>query len=163
MGCVGSKEKKGGNKDTVQSNEGEDKRDEKPTNSNGNQPPHEEMRGERGGGKIEDNYDVGDELGRGAFSVVKRCRHKRSGVDYAIKFIEKKHVDKQDLMLLGREIEIMKKVDHQNVLKLQEVYETMDVIALVMELVNGGELFYKIVEKGNYSEKDAIKIAFDRW
>jgi len=67
-------------------------------------------------------------------------------------------VDKTDLMLLGREIEIMKKVDHPNVLKLQEVYETEDVIALVMELVNGGELFYKIVEKGNYSEKDAAKI-----
>jgi len=61
-------------------------------------------------------------------------------------------------MLLGREIEIMKKIDHANVLKLQEVYETEDVIALVMELVNGGELFYKIVEKGNYSEKDAVRI-----
>jgi len=52
----------------------------------------------------------------------------------------------------------MKKVDHPNVLKLEEVYETDEIIALVMELVNGGELFYKIVEKGNYSEKEAAKI-----
>jgi len=110
------------------------------------------------GGKIDENYDIGEEIGRGAFSTVKRARHRKTGVDYAIKFIEKKYVDKQDLMLLGREIEIMKKVDHANVLKLQEVYETEDVIALVMELVSGGELFYKIVEKGNYSEKDAAKI-----
>jgi len=76
----------------------------------------------------------------------------------AIKFIEKKFVDKQDLMLLAREIDIMKKVDHANVLKLKEVFETDDTIALVMELVTGGELFYKIVEKGNYSEKDAANI-----
>jgi len=108
--------------------------------------------------KIDNNYDIGEEIGRGAFSVVKRARHRRTGIDYAVKFIEKKLVDKQDLILLGREIEIMKKLEHSNVLKLQEVYETEDIIALVMELVNGGELFYKIVEKGNYSEKDAAKI-----
>jgi len=110
------------------------------------------------GGKVEDNYDIGEEIGRGAFSVVKRSKHRRTGLFYAIKFIEKKYVDKTDLVLLGREIDIMKKVDHPNVLKLQEVYETDETISLVMELVDGGELFYKIVEKGNYSEKDAVKI-----
>jgi len=110
------------------------------------------------GGKIEDNYNVGEEIGRGAFSVVKKAKHKKSENSFAIKFIEKKYVDKTDLVLLGREIDIMKKVNHANVLKLQEVYETDEIIALVMELVDGGELFYKIVEKGNYSEKDAAKI-----
>jgi len=59
---------------------------------------------------------------------------------------------------LAREIEIMKKVNHPNVLKLYEVFETDEVISLVMELVTGGELFYKIVEKGNYSEKEAAGI-----
>jgi len=52
----------------------------------------------------------------------------------------------------------MKKVEHPNVLRLQEVFETDETITLVMELVTGGELFYKIVEKGNYSEKDASSI-----
>jgi len=52
----------------------------------------------------------------------------------------------------------MKQVDHANVLRLEEVFETDELIALVMELVVGGELFYKIVEKGNYSEKDAANI-----
>jgi len=108
--------------------------------------------------KIDDQYKVGDEIGRGAFSVVKKATHKKSSEDVAIKFIEKKFVDKQDLMLLAREIDIMKKVDHSNVLKLKEVFETDETIALVMELVTGGELFYKIVEKGNYSEKDAANI-----
>jgi len=107
---------------------------------------------------IDDAYKVGEEIGRGAFSVVKRAVHKKSGEEVAIKFIEKKFVDKQDLMLLAREIDIMKKVEHANVLKLREVFETDETIALVMELVTGGELFYKIVEKGNYSEKDAANI-----
>jgi len=107
---------------------------------------------------VDELYKVGEEIGRGAFSVVRRGVNKKSGEEVAIKFIEKKFVDKQDLMLLAREIDIMKKVDHPNVLKLKEVFETDDTIALVMELVTGGELFYKIVEKGNYSEKDAANI-----
>jgi calcium/calmodulin-dependent protein kinase I len=110
------------------------------------------------GASIEERYEVGDEIGRGAFSVVKNGRDKRTSEKVAIKFIEKKFVDKQDLVLLAREIDIMKKVHHPNILRLIQVFETEDVIALVMELVNGGELFYKIVEKGNYSEEDAAKI-----
>jgi calcium/calmodulin-dependent protein kinase I len=107
---------------------------------------------------VDELYKVGEEIGRGAFSVVKKGVHKKTSDEVAIKFIEKKFVDKQDLMLLAREIDIMKKVDHPNVLKLKEVFETDETIALVMELVTGGELFYKIVEKGNYSEKDAANI-----
>jgi len=52
----------------------------------------------------------------------------------------------------------MKKVHHENILKLKAVFDTKNQIAIVMELVNGGELFYKIVEKGNYSEADASNI-----
>jgi len=158
MGCAGSKDKSNNSetkvdnsKTTTESRVDESKpKKGEPSASSGN--------GSINTGKIEDNYDIGEEIGRGAFSVVKRSKHKKSGIEFAIKFIEKKYVDKQDLVLLGREIDIMKKVNHPNVLKLEEVYETEDLIALVMELVNGGELFYKIVEKGNYSEKDAVKI-----
>jgi len=108
--------------------------------------------------RVEDFYQLGEEIGRGAFSIVRRAKQKKTGDPYAVKIIEKKFVEQQDLMLLAREIEIMKKVDHPNVLRLIEVFETDETIALVMELVTGGELFYKIVEKGNYSEKDAADI-----
>ncbi|PRP84350.1 hypothetical protein PROFUN_07651 [Planoprotostelium fungivorum] len=107
---------------------------------------------------VEDKYEIDNEIGRGAFSVVKKAKDKTTGKEYAVKFIEKKFVDQQDLVLLGREIEIMKRVMHKNVLRLEEVYEVEDTIALVMELVTGGELFYKIVERGNYSEQDAANI-----
>jgi len=109
-------------------------------------------------GTVEKSYNITEELGRGAFSVVKKAKNRKTGEECAIKFIEKKFVDKQDMNLLAREIDIMKKVSHPNVLKLKEVFETDDIIALVMELITGGELFYKIVEKGNYSENDAANI-----
>jgi len=60
-------------------------------------------------GKIDDRYEIGEEIGRGAFSVVKRARNRATGESVAVKFIEKKFVDKQDLVLLAREIEIMEK------------------------------------------------------
>jgi len=107
---------------------------------------------------VTDNYEIGEEIGRGAFSIVKSAKNRKTGRIWAVKFIDKKFVDRSDLMLLAREIDIMKKVDHPNVLRLNEVYETADQLALVMQLVTGGELFYKIVEKGNYSERDAANI-----
>jgi serine/threonine protein kinase len=84
--------------------------------------------------------------------------HKKTGEKYAIKFIDKKFVDQEDLVLLSREIDIMKKVDHENILSLVEIFETDNQLSLVMELVNGGELFFKIVERGSYSERDASGI-----
>lgn len=109
-------------------------------------------------GKIEDVYVIGKELGRGTFSVVKQGTNKKTGEKYAAKFIDKKFVDQEDLVLLSREIDIMKKVSHENVLSLREIYETDTQLALVMELVTGGELFFKIVERGSYSERDASNI-----
>eukprot|EP01116_Phalansterium_solitarium_P021315 TRINITY_DN657_c0_g2_i1.p1 TRINITY_DN657_c0_g2~~TRINITY_DN657_c0_g2_i1.p1 ORF type:complete len:329 (-),score=88.56 TRINITY_DN657_c0_g2_i1:287-1273(-) len=107
---------------------------------------------------VEACYEISDELGRGAFSVVKRAKRKSDGQPFAIKFVDKKAVEPQDLMLLAREIDIMKKVSHPNVLKLVEIFDSTDTIALVMELITGGELFYRIVERGNYSEQDARAI-----
>jgi len=109
-------------------------------------------------GSVESKFDVGKELGRGGFSIVKEGTDKTNGEKVAIKFIEKKYVDQEELKLLGREIDIMKKVQHRNVLRLIEIFETDNQLALVMELVNGGELFYKIVDKGSYSEREARDI-----
>lgn len=109
-------------------------------------------------GAVESRFEIGEEIGRGAFSVVKSGRDKSSGDQVAIKMIDKQIVDPQDLVLLAREIDIMKKVKHPNVLNLFEVFENDDQISLVMEFVDGGELFYKIVEKGNYTEADAASI-----
>jgi serine/threonine protein kinase len=108
-------------------------------------------------GVITDKYILGDELGTGGFSVVKEATSKADGEKYAVKIIEKS-VIKEDIKLLKREIEIMKKVDHKNILKLHEIFEDDDKVYIVMELVNGSELFDRIVEKGFYSERNAMNV-----
>jgi len=108
--------------------------------------------------KLEDEYEVGSELGRGGFAVVYAGKSKKTDESVAIKVIEKNCVDVSELQSLVREIDIMKKVDHPNVLKLIDIFESDTRVTLVTELVTGGELFYKIVERGSYSEADAAGI-----
>jgi calcium/calmodulin-dependent protein kinase I len=107
---------------------------------------------------IDSVYEMGEEIGKGGFSVVYRATKKGNGEEFAIKVIQKKMVEGDDIKLLKREIQIMKKLDHPNILKLFAVYEDESQFYLVMELVRGKELFDKIVEKGMYSEKDAANI-----
>jgi len=109
-------------------------------------------------GAVEDKYELGQELGRGGFSIVREGKNKTTGEKVAVKFIEKKFVDQEELKLLQREIDIMARVQHTNVLRLFEIFDTDQKLSLVMELVNGGELFYKIVDKGSYSELEARDI-----
>jgi len=70
----------------------------------------------------------------------------------------KKNQSEEELQLLQREIDIMQKLDHKNIISLEEVYDEKDTIYLVMELVAGGELFDQIVSRGTYSEADAASI-----
>jgi len=107
---------------------------------------------------IEEKYDLGKEMGKGGFSVVYQAERKKDGKEFAVKCIKKKMVEGDDIKLLRREIQIMKKLAHPNILKLYEVYEDDEQFYLVMELVKGKELFDKIVERGMYSEKDASNI-----
>jgi len=104
--------------------------------------------------KIEDVYTFERELGKGAFSVVKLGIHKVSKEEVAIKIIEKKNVE-QDLHRLATEMQVLKSVDHPNIIKLKEIFETDTMLYIVTEVVTGGELFDRIVEKGSYSERDA--------
>jgi len=106
---------------------------------------------------VEDKYDMKDVLGTGAFSQVRLAESRDDGNMYAIKIIDKKALKgKEDS--LENEIRVLKRLDHRNVVKLLEAYESRTCVYLVMELVTGGELFDRIVEKGSYSEKDAADL-----
>jgi serine/threonine protein kinase len=59
---------------------------------------------------------------------------------------------------LLQEVSLLRKLDHDNIIKLIEVYESMDNVHMVLEHLNGGELFERIREKGQYSESDAAVI-----
>lgn len=106
--------------------------------------------------KIEDYYDIGDELGKGAFSVVVEAVQKETAQKVAIKIITKQAINERDMKRLTSEIEIMKKLKHKNIIQLIEVFDSPSHLYLVMELVRGGELFDKIVQRGQYSEADAV-------
>jgi len=106
---------------------------------------------------VEDKYELKDVLGTGAFSQVRLAESKEDGQMHAVKIIDKKALrGKEDS--LENEIRVLKRLDHKNVVKLLEAYESRQCVYLVMELVTGGELFDRIVEKGSYSEKDAADL-----
>jgi len=107
---------------------------------------------------IDNKYELGEEIGKGGFSVVYKAKKIEGGEEFAVKCIKKKMVEGDDIKLLRREIQIMKQLSHDNILKLFEVYEDDDSFYLVMELVKGKELFDKIVDRGMYSERDAARI-----
>lgn len=114
--------------------------------------------GGRTPGKITDKYSIGKELGRGGFSIVKEGTPLAGGPKVAIKVIAKNDAGEDDLNLLQREIDIMSKLHHKNIIQLIEVFDDPECIYLVLELVTGGELFDQIVSRGSYSERDAAAI-----
>ncbi|XP_035723153.1 calcium/calmodulin-dependent protein kinase type 1-like isoform X2 [Vespa mandarinia] len=104
---------------------------------------------------VEDKYILKELLGTGAFSEVRLAESKeKPGQMFAVKIIDKKALKgKEDS--LENEIKVLRRLTHPNIVQLLETYEDKIKVYLVMELVTGGELFDRIVEKGSYTEKDA--------
>ncbi|TRY89574.1 hypothetical protein DNTS_025292 [Danionella cerebrum] len=97
----------------------------------------------------------------GQFAVVKKCRHKGTGLEYAAKFIKKRRskssrrgVSKEDI---EREVSILKEIQHPNVITLHDVFENKNEVILILELVAGGELFDFLAEKESLSEEEATE------
>ncbi|XP_015435981.1 PREDICTED: calcium/calmodulin-dependent protein kinase type 1 isoform X1 [Dufourea novaeangliae] len=104
---------------------------------------------------VEDKYILKELLGTGAFSEVRLAETKeKPGQVFAVKIIDKKALKgKEDS--LENEIKVLRRLMHPNIVQLLETFEDKHKVYLVMELVTGGELFDRIVEKGSYTEKDA--------
>ncbi|XP_052011412.1 calcium/calmodulin-dependent protein kinase type IV isoform X1 [Apodemus sylvaticus] len=100
---------------------------------------------------VGDSVSGSSQWSRGATSIVYRCKQKGTQKPYALKVL-KKTVDKK---IVRTEIGVLLRLSHPNIIKLKEIFETPTEISLVLELVTGGELFDRIVEKGYYSERDA--------
>jgi len=106
----------------------------------------------------EQYYDVGPEIGRGSFSVVHLVTDRKTGEQWAMKSLQKRYMTMQGWTNLKREIEIMLNVDHPNILRMKELFETPTEVHLIVEYMKGGELFDQIIQRGAYGEQDAIKI-----
>ena len=109
-------------------------------------------------GTFRDKYQVGQLLGSGAFGEVRKCIDRKSKVIRAVKIIRKDSMSADEEVSFKYEISILKKLDHPNILKLYEVFEDEKKYYLVTELCKGGELFDEIIQKVQYSEKEAATI-----
>ncbi|XP_076296519.1 calcium/calmodulin-dependent protein kinase II isoform X30 [Lasioglossum baleicum] len=105
--------------------------------------------------RFSDNYDLKEELGKGAFSVVRRCVQKSTGHEFAAKIINTKKLTARDFQKLEREARICRKLQHTNIVRLHDSIQEENCHYLVFDLVTGGELFEDIVAREFYSEADA--------
>jgi len=108
--------------------------------------------------RCEDDYELGKELGSGAFGVVYLGRCKTTGKKVAIKVIHRLGVAASDDNV-RREVGVMRRVGlHRGIAALHEFYESPDAFYLVQEFVSGGELFDALLEGGAFSEERAARM-----
>lgn len=100
-------------------------------------------------------YNLHQELGSGAFSVVKLASHRETHQKVAVKIVAKKKLTEEDLASLTTEIELLNDLRHPHIIQLFEVFEEDTEFYIITELVEGGELFDRIVQKSHYSEQEA--------
>lgn len=102
---------------------------------------------------IHDEYDLQEDIGLGSYSVCKRCTHKATGQDYAVKIIEKSSKDVRE------EIEILLRYGHHNsIITLRDVFDDGKNVYMVMELMRGGELLDRLLKQKFLSEREACEI-----
>ena len=104
---------------------------------------------------IREIYKIEQTIGRGSFGKVKVCKHRETGKRYAVKVISKDKMTEEDRLNMIFEIQIHQELDHPGVVRLLEVFEDPGHWCLVMDLMQGGELFEQILECEQFCEIDA--------
>ncbi|XP_041430882.1 uncharacterized protein LOC432161 isoform X1 [Xenopus laevis] len=108
---------------------------------------------------VDDFYEMGEELGSGQFAIVRKCRERSTGVEYAAKFIKKRRLSSSRRGVsreeIEREVDILREIQHPNIITLHDVFENRTDVVLILELVSGGELFDFLAQKESLSEEEA--------
>ncbi|KAL8603961.1 Serine/threonine-protein kinase H1 [Nucella lapillus] len=99
-------------------------------------------------------YDIKALIGRGSFSRVVRVEHRLTKQPYAIKMIDRI----QGKEVYEAELNVLRRVRHKYIIQLMEVFECTEKVYMVMELATGGELFDRIIAKGSFTERDAVRV-----
>ena len=101
-------------------------------------------------------YILGESLGEGAFAKVRLATQIHIKEKCAIKIVDKRFLENvQDIQRLRKEIKILKKIRHKNIIQLYDIMESKTNLYFVMEYCKGGELFDYIVKKKRLTEKEA--------
>lgn len=103
-------------------------------------------------------YDLREEIGVGSTSTCYRCIRKSDQKEFACKVIDKREVEQKFTGLLDQfniEMKILIMLNHPNIIKLHDSFETNECVFIILEMMKGGELFDYVVEKGTLSEEEA--------
>jgi len=109
-------------------------------------------------GKLAEFYSIQEKLGRGNFAVVRKVQRRSDGKYFAAKIINKKTMKPKDLELLGKEVKILNMLKHPNINQMIETFDTKNHLYIVLELLEGENLFENIVKRRVYTEKDAANV-----
>uniref|UniRef100_A0A8C1JEC5 Ribosomal protein S6 kinase n=1 Tax=Cyprinus carpio TaxID=7962 RepID=A0A8C1JEC5_CYPCA len=105
--------------------------------------------------QFNDAYEVKEDIGVGSYSICRRCIQKSTGMEYAVKIINKAKRDPTD------EVEILLRYgQHPNIITLKDVYDEGRSVYLVTELLKGGELLDKILRQKFFSEREASAVLY---
>uniref|UniRef100_A0A7N6A4J8 Ribosomal protein S6 kinase n=1 Tax=Anabas testudineus TaxID=64144 RepID=A0A7N6A4J8_ANATE len=105
--------------------------------------------------QFSDAYEIKEDIGVGSYSICKRCIHKGTGMEYAVKIINKAKRDPTE------EVEILLRYgQHPNIITLKDVYDDGRSVFLVTELMKGGELLDKILRQKFFSEREASAVLY---
>ena len=110
--------------------------------------------------EIETKYNILNILGKGNFSTVKKVSEKSTGIERAAKIIVKSTLSDKQTENLITEVEILKQLDHQNIVRVVEIVEEVSKICIITELCGGGELFERIIKAESFDELMASKIMY---
>lgn len=108
-------------------------------------------------GKLLEEYDIGDLLGTGGYGEVYLGVHKKSGAERAIKVITKAPDAKSNQAVL-HEFNVVRKLDHPNLLKMYNLYQDESYFYIVTDIYKGGELFEEIIKRKTFTESDAAEL-----
>jgi len=128
----------------------------------GRRPPNAEIYdGEDAESKLYQKYELLEVLGVGSTSTCHRCVEINTSISRACKIVDKHELDPKYATMMDQfytEIKTLRSLQHPNIIQLYDVYITEDKIYIIMELMEGGELFDYVVQKGTLTEEEASRI-----
>ena len=110
---------------------------------------------------ITDDYEFSMTLGTGGYGEVRLANHISTGTQRAIKSIPLKADSGQNIEKLMKEVSILKRLDHPNIIRIYDVYKNKNTLYIVTELCKGGQLLDRIQLMSQFSENQAASFMLD--
>jgi len=107
---------------------------------------------------VNDFYELGDLVGKGAYGEVREAFDRKTGEKRAVKIMERT-TDSKELEFLRREVNVMRSLMHPNIIRTFDIFDTNKTLYVVMEFIGGGDLFEVISTRAEeFSEREAANV-----